>query len=104
MRWDIETSFRALKYTVGLTNFHAKRQESIIQEIFARMILHNFAEMITSHVIISQMDKRHQYQVNFTVAVHVCRHFLRSRDEEPPPDIKALIRKNILPIQPIRPG
>ncbi|WP_165972356.1 hypothetical protein [Paenibacillus piri] len=64
----------------------------------------NFAEMITSHVVISQMDKRHQYQVNFTVTVHVCRHFLRSRDDEPPPDVEALIRKNILPIRPIRQG
>jgi hypothetical protein len=104
MRWGIETSFRALKYTVGLTHFHAKRQESIIQEIFARMIMYNFAEMITSHVVISQMDKRHPYQVNFTVAVHVCRRFLRSRDDEPPPDVEALIRKNILPIRPIRQG
>ncbi|MFM9282476.1 IS4 family transposase [Paenibacillus jiagnxiensis] len=104
MRWSIETSFRALKYTVGLTNFHAKKQESITQEIFARMIMYNFAEMMTSHVVISQMDKRHPYHVNFTVAVHVCRRFLRSRDDEPPPDVEALIRKNILPIRPIRPG
>lgn len=104
MRWGIETSFRALKYTVGLTSFHAKKQESIIQEIFARMIMYNFAEMITSHVVISQMDKQYHYQVNFTVAVHVCRHFLRSRGDEPPPDVEALIHKNILPIRPIRPG
>jgi IS4 transposase len=60
MRWGIETSFRALKYTVGLTSFHAKSQESITQEIFAKMIMYNFAEMITSHVVISQMDKRHR--------------------------------------------
>lgn len=104
MRWDIETSFRALKYTVGLTNFHAKRREFIIQEVFARMIMYNFAEMMTSHVVISQMNKRHHYQVNFTVAVHICRHFLRSKDNESPPDVEALIRKNILPIRPIRPG
>ncbi|WP_166246591.1 IS4 family transposase [Paenibacillus turpanensis] len=104
MRWGIETSFRALKYTVGLTNFHAKKQESIIQEIFAKMIMYNFAEMITSHVVISQMDKRHPYQVNFTVAVYVCRQFLRSRNDEPPPDVEALIRKNILPIRPIHQG
>jgi IS4 transposase len=88
MRWGIETSFRALKYTIGLTNFHAKRRESVIQEIFARMIMYNFAEMMTSHIVISQMDKRHQYQVNFTVAVHVCRHFLRSSDDEPPLTLK----------------
>jgi len=104
MRWGIETSFRALKYTVGLTNFHAKRQESIIQEIFARMILYNFAEMMTSHVVISQVDKQHLYQVNFTVAVHVCRHFLRPRDDGSLLDVEALIRKNILPIRPLRPG
>ncbi|WP_342429094.1 transposase [Paenibacillus sp. FSL L8-0158] len=104
MRWGIETSFRALKYTVGLTNFHAKKQESIIQEIFARMIMYNFTEMMTLHVVISQMDTRHPYQVNFTVAVHVCRYFLRSRHDEPSPDVEALIRKNILPIRPIRSG
>lgn len=103
-RWGIETSFRALKYTVGLTNFHAKKQESIVQEIFARLILYNFAEMVTSHVVISQIDKQHPYQINFTVAVHVCRHFLRARDDEPPPDVEALIRKNILPIRLHRPG
>ncbi|WP_091235234.1 transposase [Fontibacillus panacisegetis] len=77
MRWGIETSFRALKYTVGLTNFHAKRRESITQEIFARMIMYNFAEMMTSYVVISQMDKRHPYQVNFTVAVHFAKTFCR---------------------------
>ncbi len=104
LRWGIETSFRALKYTVGLTSFHAKKQASIAQEIFARMIMYNFTEMMTSHVVISQKDKRHPYQVNFTVAVHVCRHFLRSRGDEPPPDVEALIRKNILPIRSDRPG
>jgi hypothetical protein len=30
MRWGIETSFRDLKYTIGLLNFHARKRESII--------------------------------------------------------------------------
>ena len=25
-RWDIETSFRDLKYSIGLVNFHAKKK------------------------------------------------------------------------------
>jgi hypothetical protein len=104
MRWGIETSFRELKYTVGLTNFHAKKQESIIQEIYARIIMYNFAEMITAHVVISQGGRKHEYKVNFAVAVLICRHFLRSKDNEPPPDVEALIRKNTLPVRPIRPG
>lgn len=102
LRWGIETSFRELKYAVGLTNFHAKKREYIVQEIFARMIMYNFAEMVTSHVIISQADTRYAYQVNFTVAVLICRHFLQVRNNEPPPDVEALIRKNILPIRPNR--
>lgn len=36
MRWGIETSFRALKYSVGLSNFHSKKVGHITQEIFAR--------------------------------------------------------------------
>ena len=99
-RWGIETSFRELKYAVGLTCFHAKKQEYIIQEIFARIIMYNFALMITSRVIISQTDTKHIYQVNFTVAIHICRNFLRLWNNNiPPPDIEAMLRKNILPVR-----
>jgi hypothetical protein len=99
MRWGIETSFRELKYALGLTCFHAKKRDYIAQEIFARLILHNFAEMITSHVLISQTDKYLAYQANFTIAIHVCRQFLRFLSNAPPPDVEALIRKNILPVR-----
>ncbi|MCO8241010.1 transposase, partial [Streptococcus suis] len=33
-RWGIETSFRDLKYSIGLTHFHAKKKEGILQEIY----------------------------------------------------------------------
>ena len=39
MRWGIETSFRDLKYTVGLLHFHSKKAEYIIQEIFAKLTM-----------------------------------------------------------------
>lgn len=51
-RWGIETSFRELKYAIGLVNFHAKKESSILQEIFARLILYNFCERITLQVVI----------------------------------------------------
>jgi len=102
MRWGIETSFRELKYAVSLTSFHSKKREHILQEVFARIIMYNFAEMITSHVVISQADTKHIYQVNFTVAIHICRHFLRLLNNMLPQDAEALIRKNILPIRPGR--
>jgi IS4 transposase len=78
LRWGIETSFRELKYSIGLTNFHAKKREYIAQEIFARLTMYNFAQMITSHVVISQAGRNLAYRANFTVAIHICRCFLRS--------------------------
>ena len=102
MRWGIETSFRELKYAVGLINFHSKKVECIVQEVFARIIMYNFAEMITSHVVISKADAKHAYQVNFTLAIHICRHFLRFLNSAPPPDVEALILKNLLPVRPGR--
>jgi len=64
--------------------------------------MYNFAEMITSHVVISKTKNKHVYQVNFTVAIHICRQFLRAWINAPPFDVEALIRKNILPVRPER--
>lgn len=77
MRWGIETSFRQLKYAVGLTNFHAKKKDSIIQEIFARLTLHNFCESIIQNTILLSRATTHNYKINFTRAVQVCRQYLR---------------------------
>ena len=76
MRWGIETSFRDLKYTVGLLHFHSKKVEYILQEIFASLIMYNFSELITSHVVIEKGNRKYDYKVNFSVSVHICREFL----------------------------
>ena len=102
MRWGIETSFRELKYAIGLSCLHAKKVEYIKQEIFARLLLYNFCEIITTHVVIQQKDTKHVYQVNYTLAIHICRHFLRFHTDMSPPHVEMLIQKNILPIRPGR--
>ncbi len=99
LRWGIETSFRELKYAIGLTNFHSKKVEHITQEIYARLIMYNFCELITMYVLIQQKDTKHSYQVNFTRAIQVCRHYFRCQSNISPPDVEALIRKNILPVR-----
>ncbi len=98
MRWGIETSFRELKYAIGLTNFHAKKVAYIIQEIFARIIMYNYCELITTHVVIHQKATKHTYQVNYTMAIHICRYFLKAVDIKPP-DVEALIQKYTLPVR-----
>ena len=100
MRWGIETSFRQLKYTIGLSLFQSKKVEYITQEIFARLAMYNFCELITSHVVIQKKRRKYVYQTNFTAAVHICRQFLRGT--VPPPKVEDLIKVHIVPIRPGR--
>lgn len=100
MRWGIETSFRDLKHTMGLLHLHAKKVEFILQEIFAKLTMYNFCELITSHVVIQQEHKKYAYKVNFSDAVHVgFEFFLRN---VPPPIVEAMLMKYISPIRPGR--
>ena len=41
-RWGIETSFRSLKYAVGLIHLHAKKPDLVLQEVFASFLIFNF--------------------------------------------------------------
>jgi len=99
MRWGVETSFRELKHTLGLANLHSKKVEYIIQEVFARMVMYNFCEIITLHVVIQQKPRKHGYQVNFSLAMSICRQFFKALEKAHPPDIEALIQKYVLPIR-----
>jgi hypothetical protein len=99
-RWGIETSFRDLKYTVGMLDFHSKKVMCIHQEIYAHLIMYNFSEMITSHVVIAKKQRKHTYKANFSVAVHMCRLFFYNRAT--PPDLETIIARNLIPIRPER--
>ena len=48
---------------------------------------------------LKHMDRKHEYQVNFSLAMKICFDFLRG---VAPPDIESLISKYILPIRPER--
>jgi len=100
LRWGIETSFRDLKHTMGMLNFHSKKVECIQQEIYGHLIMYNFAEMITSHVVIKKKQRKHTYKANFSVAAHMCRKFYRGITS--PPDLETIISRNLVPIRPDR--
>lgn len=101
-RWGIETSFRELKYAIGLNALHSKKRRLIQQEIYARMILYNFCQRIVQNIKIPKRGKRkYKYQVNFTRSFHILRHFLSKTGGKNPP-VDHLIAKEILPIRPGR--
>lgn len=99
MRWGVETAFRTLKYAVGLLSFHSKRAEYISQEVFAALIMYNFAQWIASYATIRQKDTRYEYRINFSFAVQICKHFFLCRDLLHPPNVEALILANTLPVR-----
>ena len=99
MRWGIETSFRELKYSIGLIHFHSKKVEHINQEIFAKLTMYNFCEIITTNVVIKQTERKYIYQVNFTIAISVCLRYFKSKVDIPSIDVEALIQMNILPVR-----
>lgn len=100
LRWGIETSFRSLKYTVGLLCFHSKKPEHIIQEIFAKLTMYNFSELIAASISIRNATRKLIYRINFSAAVNVCRKFFLGLCS--PTFVEAVIQKNILPIRSLK--
>ena len=100
MRWGIETSFRELKYTIGLTNLHSKNVEYICQEIYAKLILYNFCEIILANIILEERNRKYTYQLNYTMAIQICRHYLRQTFVTI--DVEGLIKKELSPQRPHR--
>lgn len=100
-RWGIETSFRQVKYAIGLNVLHSKKRELIQQEIYARLTLYNLTQRTVQKVKIPKKERKYTYQVNFTRACHFIRKFLNKKDGKTP-SLENLIVKEILPIRPGR--
>lgn len=101
LRWDEENSYRDIKYPLCLKALHSKKYEYVVQEIWARAILHNFCSEIALHVEIKQSGRKYEYQVNYSQAVKTCRFFLRVHDVQSTLDVEGLIASNL---EAVRPG
>ena len=105
LRWQIEISYRHLKYSVGLNALHSKRRDFIRQEIWARMVMFNISMIITDHVQKSKLDKKErkwEYMVNITMSIFFIKEYIIKRKGGDPPDLEHLIAKQIEPIRPER--
>ena len=98
-RWGIESSFRKLKYTIGLSNFHSYKPALVMQEIWARLIAYNLTEAMINETVIKRAKRKYHYKVNFSVAAHICRVFLRPPAEENPIEVMALLARELIPIR-----
>lgn len=51
----------------GLTSIQ-KKVEFIKQETYAGLVLYNFCEAITSHIVVQNKHRKHTYQLHFSSA------------------------------------
>ncbi|WP_348688068.1 IS4 family transposase [uncultured Dubosiella sp.] len=101
MRWNEEVGFRALKYTVGMLDFHSRKRKYIQQEIYANLILHNVASLIVQRVKIEQKDGwKYKYKPNFTTGVTNVRLFLKRKISAG--KLEERIKKDLIPVRPDR--
>ena len=94
-RWGIETSFRELKYAIGLASLHGKKKEFMFQEVFARLVLYNYTSLI-AHCVEIPEGKR----VNISVATYFCRKFYMKKIA--PSNVLESISKHLSAIRPGR--
>ena len=101
MRWGIETSFRDLKYSVGLVHLHGKSDQFVEQEVYAALTAFNYASRIAREVVIRQPKNGiYAYRVNFKNAVALTKEHIRN----PKLNNDTLAREIAKHTIPIRPG
>ena len=94
LRWGIETAFRDLKYAIGLVYFHAKKLNSVLQEVHAALLMLNFCSLVISSVPLKQKCTwKYKHKINFAAAVGCCRSFYSSGDKE---ILKSILRDQSL--------
>lgn len=100
LRWGIETSYRNLKYIIGMLKFHSKKSEFVTQEIYANLIMHNLTAIISACVLVHPKERKYEYKICFSTAANITKRLLAG--DVSPPAAEELIRKNITPIRPNR--
>lgn len=90
MRWDIETSFRELKYALGAVQFHSRKDEFVEIELIAHLIMFNAVSRTINKVKVPQAKtKKYKYVVSFKDAVTLIRKYYRTYNSESPNRIYA---------------
>ena len=101
LRWGIETSFRELKYNIGIINFHSKKKEFVKQEVFIKLTMYNMCQAIMQQVVIKQRNTKYNYKINATIAFQLCKQYFREKRFSIK-RLTTLICKNLEAIRPDR--
>lgn len=77
----------------------ASAPEYVKQEIWTNLIAYNMTEMLVNCAVIEKKETKYEYKVNFTMAAHICRVFLRLATEKDRYNVMLLLQKELIPIR-----
>ncbi len=104
-RWLVETSYLELKYYVGKLAIHARKMNSIYQEIYAALDLYNLSNAVIQYCELHRPEPKrnlkYKYRLNRKYAFEICRDFFNYKilDED---YLIQRILKHKTPIKPTR--
>ena len=121
LRWGVEVAFRKLKYSVGLVNFHSWKMQYILQELYIRLILHNYSQAMIdivaqrasvdakeaaeeakdAHDAVPKKPKS-MVKIAFSKAVTICRNLLKDFTETAAASALSAIRAHTYDAKPNR--
>lgn len=83
--------------------FHARKEEFILQEIYARLTMYNLAERVVNALIVHQdQNRKFTYKAAFSDAAFIIRDYLKSHDPPGAVAVEAHILQHVIPIRPGR--
>lgn len=102
-RWGEETAFMELKYAIGAIQFHSKKDDFVIMELLANMVMYNAVSRSVSAVKLKKIGKKWNHAIDFKMAVAITRRFFRIDNHAPPDDMTEELVSYTHPIRPNRP-
>ena len=102
LRWDIETSFRELKYALGGINFHSKKDDFIKMEIFAHLVMFNVVSRNIASVSVPKSDRKYDYAIDFKMACVITRRYYKKWQNWTPEKMYEELLSYTIPIRPGR--
>ncbi len=102
-RWQVETSFRTLKYQFNLKYFHARNETFVKQEFWAKMVMFNFSSLLMTHSKVPEAKwskgRKYDYAIKRSWGASLLMQYLKENI-----DSELLGRKIVMNLQPIRPN
>lgn len=99
VRWNIEVSFRNLKYALSGLVFHSRRDDFNEMEMIAHLIMYNaVSQTINAAALPQKIGNKHIYAISFTDTVSVVREYFRYHCTKSPDRIFAEIMRYTHPV------